>query len=82
MKPLSELVKELARDLGFHGTHECEQCETGKKFTDELQAWLREAGAWVDEHRYQSVTFAGQIDADAVLVDLLGTTQRPKQEGE
>ena len=80
MKPLSEFIEQ-------YFPHEYIQVE-GKPETREhrshcppclLQAWLREAETWVDNSRYQSVTFAGQVDADAVLVELLGTTG---QEGE
>ncbi|KKK46766.1 hypothetical protein LCGC14_3161960 [marine sediment metagenome] len=82
MKTGMELVEEW-RQVGA----KVDFLEDYTECADELQAWLREADTWVEANRYQAVKLLGeagnpQVNADDVLRELLGTTQKPKQEGE
>ena len=48
---------------------------------DLLQAWLREADEWAREDEGER-DCTGSIWIEAICEELLGTTQKPKQEGE
>ena len=78
MKPLSELVKEWKK--GPHVYYSGRMTAA-----NELQAWLREADEWVCQDRPSwspSQTWGAGPIVDDVRRELLGTTQKPKQEGE
>ena len=77
MKPLSELAEEMLEGPPMDFMLMGAQMEERRRCAGELQAWLREAGKWLnrthwDEHIYVS----------DVRDKLLGTTQKAKQEGE
>ena len=78
MKPLSELVKEWRLDgKKLSG----DAALTNQSCADELQAWLREA----DKELALALAEASpsQLEPLGFIRDsLLGTTQKPKQEGE
>ena len=76
MKPLTELVKEWEydqRNLSGDAALVNESC------TDELQAWLGEAEEFLADQRVDFSMSAFTVDM--LRANLLGTTQKPKQEG-
>lgn len=86
MKPLSELVKELSENVAAHGCEVCGECHVEQTFTEELQAWLREADSaeppkWFDYEllslfRDNEYLFKkGGSLWQAVRQNLLGTTR-------
>jgi len=82
MKPLSELVKELrglARERLLLSQQVADARARGLfEAADSLQAWLKEADAWT----WRETDDDGDIYGNHLRRDLLGTTQKPKQEGE
>ncbi len=87
---MSEKLEELVESQDFfevayvyRHAPEIDQVEIVRRFEElkahikgELQAWLREAGKELDSIEEDFV------DIDWLRHDMLGTTQKPKQEGE
>ena len=78
MKPLSEFVEDLRADgKDLSG----DAFLVNRANCDLLQAWLREADEWMREDEAEGDS-TGSIWIGAIREELLGTTQKPKQEGE
>ena len=76
MKPASELFAEFPHETwwGGHLPEKCRRCR--------LQAWLREADSEMVERQKVHGIVAARCFCSDLRHDLLGTTQKPKQEGE
>ena len=77
MKPLSELVNKW-RELQLDYSGKGYQVAARRGCADELDAWLREADAWLDkEEKAREGDFycENDVSTDDVRRDLLGTTR-------